>query len=80
MDKITAEMLRQQRAPIVVIYERPLDYPDQYAARVFDLNRPTELFVLADNLDEIRAKIPTEILFQLPPDPRDEPHIKEVWI
>ena len=43
--------------PIIAIYIKPDDYPDQVVARVFDMENPTNTIVTRDTLDDIRADI-----------------------
>jgi len=74
------ERLRKQtKLPMITVYEKPADYPNQYVARVWDVNRPTRLIALADTLEEIREAIPREMC-NIKRQPQDDPCIVEVWI
>ena len=44
--------------PIIVIYNKPKDYPDHYVARLFDKDKPTKAIMLKETLEELRKGIP----------------------
>lgn len=72
-------LTRQCRFPLIVVYCKPTDYPEQYVARVWDLNQPTRLVAIAETLDTIREAIP-DGMTRIPHTPGDDPCIEEVWI
>ncbi len=43
--------------PITAVYKHPSDYPQHYVARIFDVDRPTDTFMLKNTLYEIEADI-----------------------
>lgn len=43
--------------PIIAVYKHPLDYPQYYVARIFDVDKPTDTFMLKNTLHEIEADI-----------------------
>lgn len=43
--------------PAIAVYERPEDYPEAFAARVFDVDTPTNVVMLKDTLEEIQEDI-----------------------
>lgn len=45
------------KMPIITIYEKPIDYPDGYIARVFELEKPTNTLIHKSSLEECRADI-----------------------
>lgn len=45
------------KIPMIVVYERPSDFPDKYIARVFDCEIPTDVIIVRDSLQEIRDDI-----------------------
>jgi hypothetical protein len=65
--------------PMIVVYERPTDYPNSYIARLFDLAQPTEVYMQADTLAEIRAGLPLHMVM-IERQPQDDPHILEIWV
>ncbi len=73
--------LRKLKFPIIVIYRHPKDYPDKYAARVFDITRPTEAVIVKGTLQELQKDIAwnTDKSF-LPADEKDDPNIVGSWI
>jgi hypothetical protein len=62
-----------------VVYESPPDFPDQYVARRFYLNRLTSDFVVGNTMIEVRSKLPKG-LFRIERSDRDDPQIRESWI
>lgn len=64
---------------IWTIYKHPSDYPGKYVARQFLYGEPGAIFLVADTLKQIRAKIPPEML-KLPRDINDDPVIVESYI
>lgn len=69
----------QYTLPIIAVYFSPDDYPGRYVARVFDLQQPTSLIIVKDDLDAIRASIPP-IFARLDRSAEDVPAIVETWI
>lgn len=67
------------RLPIITVYRGPLDFPDQYAARLFDLQSPTPFVVVKASLEEIQDAIPARF-FRMNRQAPDDPVIVEVWI
>jgi hypothetical protein len=65
--------------PLITVYERPTDFPNSYIARLFTLNKPTEIYMQADTLAEIRAGLPLGMVM-LEREPQDDPHIVEIWM
>lgn len=74
-----ARLAKQTTLPMITIYKQPEDYPNQYVARVWDVNRPTHLIALADTLEELREAIPDEMC-NIGRQPQDDPCIVEVWV
>lgn len=65
--------------PIIVVYKKPSDYPDKYVARLWNLDKPTEVVIIKDTLAEVRSVIPAGF-FRLAPSVGDDPVIVETWI
>lgn len=64
---------------IWVIYERPWDYPNNFVARAWEFDKPTEEILLGDSLEEVRQLLPAG-LFRMPRAPTDDPVIVETWL
>lgn len=45
------------RAPIIAVYEHPLDFPNYYVARIWDVNRQTNTIILRESLGEIETDV-----------------------
>ena len=65
--------------PMFTIYAHPVDYPDKYVARIFDLDHPTNMIALADSYESILKAIPTDRTINWGRTPIDDPHIVETW-
>ena len=65
--------------PISAVYDHPEDYPDKFVARVYDMDKPTNLIVLGDTLDEVREAIP-QSMAKIDRQQGDDPCIVETWI
>lgn len=50
--------IRISRCPTITVYKKPNDYPEHFVARLFDFSKPTNMIILKDTLEEIRATIP----------------------
>lgn len=61
------------------VYDKPLDFPDNFVARKFLNSSPTQEVLTATSLDEIRALLPLG-LTRLPRMDEDDPNIVEVWL
>jgi hypothetical protein len=66
------------------IYDHPRDIPDKYVARRHDVfrnapSRPSDEYVTADSLEEVRLRIP-QGLYRMPRSAEDDPKIMEIWM
>ena len=63
--------------PLIVVYDHPKDYPEFYAARLFDSNNPTRAVMISGDLDKLRADIEKNIddAVFMRRAPRDDPKI-----
>lgn len=43
--------------PVIAVYAHPVDYPDKYVARIFDLNKPTNTAVIKRSLEDLQEDI-----------------------
>lgn len=75
-----ARLVRQTTIPIITVYDHPQDYPDKFVARVFDMNRPTNMAAIADTYEELLEAIPTRNMARMERSPKDDPVIMETWI
>lgn len=71
------------KLPLITIYEKPLDYPNGFIARVWDGEgpKPTNTVTMRFSLEEIREDIKAagfRVIF--PRAEGDEPHIVETWM
>ncbi|PLR75299.1 hypothetical protein CU633_21850 [Bacillus sp. V3-13] len=56
--KSLAINFEEYKMPLIVIYEKPTDFPDKYVARKWNLNRATKLAVIRVTWDEIIQVVP----------------------
>lgn len=75
-----ARLVRQTTMPIITVYKNPTDYPDKYVARVFDVNKATNLAAVADTYEGLLEAIPTGNMVRLERNPNDDPVIVETWV
>lgn len=69
--------------PLVTVYKKPLDFPDEYIARVWEGKgaRPTDTAIKRATIQEIREDIVAAgftVIFA--PAEDDDPHIVETWM
>lgn len=64
---------------IWVIYDHPIDFPEEYVARKFILDKPTKDMIVMPSLDEVRKMLPPG-LTRLDRNPEDNLKIIETWI
>ena len=66
------------------VYKNPLDYPDKYVARRFEIHRgyveATAEVIIEDTYLAIRQAMNDKLLVKLARSPGDEPQIMETWI
>lgn len=65
------------------IYYSPVDFPGEYVARKFHLDKPTKSIMRGSNLDEVRAYIKNNFGYEpyrIPRSDSDMPAIIETWI
>lgn len=69
-------------SPIIVIYENVSDYKGYFIARIWDLDKPTDTFMLKKDLHKIREDIKANLpnMVRLPKAQNDDPCIVETWI
>lgn len=69
--------------PMIVVYEHPLDFPDSYVARVFNVSKsavqPTDMIMLGATLEDIRGGIP-DGFFRMERCAMDDWQIVESWV
>jgi hypothetical protein len=73
-----ARMTETTTLPIITVYARPEDYPDKFVARLFDLDKPTNLAAVADTYEEIMEAIPPQ-MSRIARSENDDPCIVETW-
>ena len=49
--------IRSIDCPIIAVYINPKDYPENVVARIFSLDKPTNIILIRKTLDEIRTDI-----------------------
>ena len=73
--------IREISNPVIVIYSNLSDYPGHFVARVWDLDKPTEILMVKKDIHEIRedikSNIPTAV--RLPRAKNDDLCIVETW-
>ena len=65
--------------PCFTVYEKPTDFPDKFAVRLFDGDKPTRLLCIKNTLSQARAAIPKGFL-RVTRSEKDDPKIVETWL
>ena len=68
---------------IWTVYEHPRDYPNNFVARKFLFDKPTDEILICDNLDVLRKAIQRAspiILTRIDRSPDDNPVVVESWL
>lgn len=69
------------KTPMVVVYGRPEDFPCKYVARVFSLDKPTNVLIVRDTLEECREDITAAgFLVCMERNKGDKKSIIETWM
>lgn len=71
------------KIPLITIYEKPLDFPNAFVARVWDGAGPraTNTIIMRFSLQECREDIAAAgFMVRFPRVEGDEPHIVETWM
>lgn len=63
--------------PLISVYKFPLDYPDKFVARLFDMQKPTKYVIIKDTLEEI--EIPYGLV-KLPRSAEDINSLLHSWV
>lgn len=67
-----------------VVYDKPKDYPEHIMARKWNISAgkvvPTETVICHTQYINLEITLEQKGLHKLPPDPHDDPKIKEVWV
>lgn len=74
-----SRITKVSQLPLICIYSSPKDYPGKYIARLWDVNKPTNIVAIAENLEEIRETKPADMVI-MQRQPQDDPVIVETWI
>ena len=72
-------LIKITRLPLICIYNSPSDYPGKYVARLWDVDKPTNMVAVAESLEEIREAKPADMVI-MQRQPQDDPVIVETWI
>lgn len=89
ISKIVDSMIQvdfsEMKFPIITVYEKPLDYPDDYVARVWEIQgsrpKPTNIAITRNSIQEIREDIMAAGFgIRIPRAEDDDPHIVETWM
>lgn len=72
-------LIKITRLPLICIYNSPSDYSGKYVARLWDVDKPTNMVAIAESLEEIREAKPPEMMI-MDRMPNDDPVIVETWI
>jgi len=74
-----SNLMKITRLPLICVYNSPSAYPGKYVARLWDVDKPTNMVAVAESLEEIREAKPPEMMI-MDRMPNDDPVIVETWI
>lgn len=66
--------------PIIAVYKNPEDYPDKCVARIFDMDAPTNVIILTDNVNQIQQELRKFGMHFLDREPGDIPALVGTYI
>ena len=66
-------------APLIMVYDHPIDYPEKYVARLFNGKQATHIVALADTLEELREAKPGRMA-RIKRQEKDPPKVAETWL
>ena len=69
----------KEKLTMWVIYKHPSDYPDEFVARKFILDKPTSEIKTSDTIETLRLLLPMG-LTRVERDDSDDPVIVEAWL
>jgi hypothetical protein len=67
------------QVPIITVYKQPKDFPENYVARLFNLQQPTKYAMVEKSLEAIREGIPNRF-HRLDRFENDDPNIVEIYL
>lgn len=72
---------RGLRMPIIAVYHNTTDYPGTYVARVWDVNIPTNVVMINQDLNKLQQDIRKHTaMVWLPRRPQDDTVLIGTWI
>lgn len=82
VDSFECVDLRDIKLPIVAIYKSPKDYPGETVARLYDIDQPTNVILIKNDLEEIRKDITLHlsVFVRFDRGAGDDPCLVEVWV
>lgn len=74
--------IRELRQAIICVYKNPEDYPDKCVARIFEGEKPTNIIITRETIDELRKDIKEAFpyMFPIPRSATDFKSVVESWI
>jgi len=79
LDDFTNVDVSDLKMPLITVFFNTADIPNKYAARLFDTDKPTNIVVVKETLDEIHSIIPNGLTC-LKRKEDDHPTVVEVWL
>lgn len=58
IDNFNQVNVSRMKMPFIVLFDHPEDYNEDYVARLFDIDKPTNIVIISKDLEELRNKIP----------------------
>ena len=55
VDSLMQVNMSDLKMPVIVVFDKPSDFPDNIVARIFDCDKPTNIVAIYDSIDHARA-------------------------
>jgi len=67
--------------PFITLFDKPVDFPDKLVARVFELDKPTNIVCIYESKEQAREDVgKAGFGYIIPRTPEDDAHIVESYI
>lgn len=57
LESLSQVNIADMRMPAIVVSQYPREYPDSYVARIFEMDKPTNMILLREDLESMQEEI-----------------------
>ena len=81
VEKITQVDYTKIEVPMYAVYRNPANYPGKYVARLYDVDKPTNIVIIKDTLEEMQEYFDQKTSFiYFRRGAGDVPELVGVWV